>query len=230
MAGSFFFFLSESACSYTREPFYFLFYLLHSLQWFSVCWTVRDLLAVQCHHEGQQCVFLRASKCVAIYLALMAICHNARHYQFIGHPLLLCSLNTNMTPSIQFPPAATGPNHSRSYQHCSQTTIKLSGWGKHQHSCPHPDPYTYIDEVVQTPQKTSSLCFFFFIHLPHMRKRAILCRKFPLCLLAKAPVDVMHCQVMYFSGSLEPCCVWSSSCNKIIYAIKYAKQANDTNT
>lgn len=153
-------FLSESACCYMREPFYFLFYLLHSLQWFSVCWAVRDLLAVQCHHEGQQCVFLRASKCVAIHLVLMAICHNARHYQFIGHPLLLCSLNTNMTPSIQFPPAATGPNHSRSYQHCSQTTIKLSGWGKHQHSCSHPDPYTYIDEVLQTLQKTSSLCFF----------------------------------------------------------------------
>lgn len=122
---------------------------------------------VHCNPEGQQCVFLRVCKCVAVYLVPMLICHNGRHYQFIGFPLL-CSLTANMTPSLQFPSAATGPNLSRSYQHSSQITIKLSGWRKHQHSCPHPDTYTYIYGHLQTlshvlcqVRKTLSLCLFF---------------------------------------------------------------------
>ena len=79
------------------------------------------------------CVCMWVWGCLRCSL-LMLICPSGRHYQFVASPLL-CSLNSNITQSLQFPPAATGPDLSRSYQRNSLMTIKLSGWTKHQHTC-----------------------------------------------------------------------------------------------
>lgn len=77
-------------------------------------------------------LYVYVSVC-SVCTVLMLICPNGQHYQFVGFPLL-CSVNSNITPSLQFPPAATCLNLSRSYQHNSLMTIQLSGWREHQHT------------------------------------------------------------------------------------------------
>lgn len=153
---------------------------------------------------------------VAVYTVLMLIYPNGQHYQFVGFPLFY-SLNFNITLSLQFPPAATGPDLSRSYQHNSLMTLKPFRWRKHQHSHVHtwtPSIYplsirtpthifyknTYRHTYLVSVIETLSLSFFFQplyhlgLHFPHTRKRKpILRRKLPpYYLLAKALVNVSY--------------------------------------
>lgn len=117
---------------------------------------------------------------VAVYTVLMLIYPNDQHYQFAGFPLFY-SLNFNITLSLQFPPAATGPDLSRSYQHNSLMTLKPFRWRKHQHSHVHtwtPSIYplsirtpthifyknTYRHTYLVSVIETLSLSFFFFSH------------------------------------------------------------------
>lgn len=103
-------------------------------------------MPVHCNPEGQQCVFVHVYKCVSLYTVLMLICPSDQHCQFVGFPLL-CSLNFNITPSLQFPPAATSLNLGRSYQHNSLMTIKPSGWRKHHYTdvCTRTPTHTYMN-------------------------------------------------------------------------------------
>ncbi len=81
---------------------------------------------------------------------------------------LLCSLNSNIPLSLQFPPAASGLNLSRSYQHKLLISIKLPGWRHHQYPPVHirTPTHTYTNTYTDTRTcpvsviETSPLCHF----------------------------------------------------------------------
>lgn len=79
---------------------------------------------------------------MAVYTVLMLICPNGQHHEPVGF-LLLCSLNSNITPSLQYPPATTGLNLNRSYQHNSLMAINLSRWREHQRTHVHTQTPTH---------------------------------------------------------------------------------------
>ena len=196
--------LCRSACSFTSTAVCLYFYFSNSDSTLCSDLFSPKLSRIFCQStvtlRVKQCVFVCVCMCVAVYTVLMLICPDDRHYQFVGF-LLLCSLNSNISPSCQFPPAATGLNLRRSYQHNSLITIKLSEWRKHLHTHLHIHIWTHTNTWHILCQwwkhrlyACSQTLYRLGIHLPQTRKRKPILRKKlpPYYLLAKALANVSY--------------------------------------
>ena len=136
---------------------------LDSPQQHDVCWA--DNVSVW-----------RVWECEAVYVLLVRIISMLVF-------LLLFRLNVNMTPTFQFPPAATAPNLRQIISAHLPNNIRLSGWRKTSallstcrplHKCPMSLKHCLYAFSLVPVDKTS---------LTKEKREAVLSGKLPLCYL-----------------------------------------------